>query len=200
MAAQAPAKMRPIVDARLKPGALPKSIITAFAADSTLSPEERTAAQAALLSHLDEQRRAARALASQANTLNTVAWNAVRFAPVAADVAAQALAEARVALELVPENPDMLKTLGVALYRAGTFAEAIEALTRSDTLYVKGGEGQQPADWAFVAMAHWQLGQKDKARAALATLEKLCADARWANDAESQQLFAEAQELITSNP
>jgi tetratricopeptide (TPR) repeat protein len=185
MAAQAPAKMRPIVDARLKPGA---------------SPEERTAAQAALLSHLDEQRRAARALASQANTLNTVAWNAVRFAPVAADVAAQALAEARVALELVPENPDMLKTLGVALYRAGTFAEAIEALTRSDTLYVKGGEGQQPADWAFVAMAHWQLGQKDKARAALATLEKLCADARWANDAESQQLFAEAQELITSNP
>ena len=51
-------------------------------------------------------------------------------------------------------------TLGVAHYRAGDWKAAIEALTKSMELR-KGGDS---TDWFFLAMAHWQLGDKPQAR------------------------------------
>ncbi len=53
-----------------------------------------------------------------------------------------------------------LNTLGVAQYRAGQWQSAIDALHESMN-YRNGGN---PADWFFLAMAYWQLGQKDEAR------------------------------------
>jgi tetratricopeptide (TPR) repeat protein len=51
-------------------------------------------------------------------------------------------------------------TLGVAHNRAGDWKGAMAALQKSVVLR-KGGDSN---DWFFLAMAHWQLGEKDKAR------------------------------------
>jgi len=51
-------------------------------------------------------------------------------------------------------------TLGVAHYRVGDWKESARALDRS-VKFPGGGTG---ADFFFLAMAHWQLGEKDKAR------------------------------------
>jgi uncharacterized protein HemY len=51
-------------------------------------------------------------------------------------------------------------TLGVALYRAGEWKAASEALSKSMELS-KGGDA---TDWFFLAMTHWQLADKSEAR------------------------------------
>jgi tetratricopeptide (TPR) repeat protein len=55
---------------------------------------------------------------------------------------------------------DMRRTLGVALYRAGDWNAAVKALQKGAELR----EGGDSSDWFFLAMAHWQLGDKDQAR------------------------------------
>ena len=62
--------------------------------------------------------------------------------------------------QLAPREGGYWNTLGVAHYRAGDWKAAIEALTKSMELG-KGGDG---SDWFFLAMAHWQLGDKPQAR------------------------------------
>ena len=72
----------------------------------------------------------------------------------------QALAMARKAVELAPTNPGYPNTLGVALYRTGDWNASIAALEKSMEMRA-GGDS---ADWFFLAMAHWQLGNRDEAR------------------------------------
>jgi serine/threonine protein kinase/Flp pilus assembly protein TadD len=67
---------------------------------------------------------------------------------------------ARKAVELEPMQGRWWTTLGVAQYRAGDPKAAITALTKSMELR-KGGDS---LDWFFLAMARWQLGDKDEAR------------------------------------
>jgi tetratricopeptide (TPR) repeat protein len=55
---------------------------------------------------------------------------------------------------------DYWNTLGVAQYRAGDWKEAIKTLEKSMELR-KGGDS---FDWFFLAMAHWQLRNRDQAR------------------------------------
>jgi tetratricopeptide (TPR) repeat protein len=65
------------------------------------------------------------------------------------------------AVALSPAEQPSLNTLGVTLYRAGRFAEAIETLGKS----LKAGKGQLDGfDLFFLAMAHHRLGQRDEAR------------------------------------
>ena len=59
------------------------------------------------------------------------------------------------------------RTLGAALHRVGRFDEAIRRL--DDGIRSSGGEGT-PQDWAFLAMAHHQLGHHLEARRWLAKL------------------------------
>ena len=51
-------------------------------------------------------------------------------------------------------------TLGVAKYRAGDWKAAVEALKKS----MEFRSGGDSFDWFFLAMANWQLGNKDEAR------------------------------------
>jgi Flp pilus assembly protein TadD len=67
------------------------------------------------------------------------------------------------AKELAEANPgdgSLWHSLGVAHYRASNWKSAVDALHRSMELR-KGGDA---FGWLYLAMAHWQLGNKDEAR------------------------------------
>jgi WD40 repeat protein len=68
---------------------------------------------------------------------------------------------AKQAVELAPQEGGHWNTLGIAQYRAGDWKAAITALEKSMELL----SGQQESfNTFFLAMAHWQLGDKDEAR------------------------------------
>jgi tetratricopeptide (TPR) repeat protein len=73
---------------------------------------------------------------------------------------AEAVRLANRAVELAPENRIPWNTLGLAHYRAGDWKAALDALHKAMDL----SEGGESDDWFFLAMAHWQLGQRDEAR------------------------------------
>jgi tetratricopeptide (TPR) repeat protein/serine/threonine protein kinase len=73
----------------------------------------------------------------------------------------QAVAHAQKAVELAPDQGRYWNPLGVARYRNGNWKSAIEALMKSAQLR-NGGDS---FDFFFLAMAHWQLNEKEKARA-----------------------------------
>src|SRR5262249_38530501 len=95
-----------------------------------------------------------------ASALNNLAWALAMHAEPARRDPARAASLAREAVELAPRHGTIFNTLGAALYRAGDWKAAIAALEKSMELR-QGGDSN---DWFFLAMAHWQLGQKDKAR------------------------------------
>jgi tetratricopeptide (TPR) repeat protein len=64
------------------------------------------------------------------------------------------------ALELDPNQGMYWTASGLAHYRLGDWNRATTALQRSMELR-NGGDS---FDWFFLAMAHWKLGEKDKAR------------------------------------
>jgi uncharacterized protein HemY len=64
------------------------------------------------------------------------------------------------ALEQQPDNAIYWNTLGVGHYHNGNWKDAIEALDRA----VKLGRGGTGFDFFFLAMAHWQRGEKEQAR------------------------------------
>ena len=72
----------------------------------------------------------------------------------------RAVSLAKEAVELKPQEGNYRNTLGAAQYRAGDSKAAIAALEES----MKRRKGGDSGDWFFLAMAHWQLGEKDKAR------------------------------------
>jgi eukaryotic-like serine/threonine-protein kinase len=71
---------------------------------------------------------------------------------------------ARLAVELNPASADNYNDLGVALYRVGKYQESAEALEKADAMI----DGGAPQYRIFLAMAHWQLGNKERARSSFA--------------------------------
>jgi tetratricopeptide (TPR) repeat protein len=106
----------------------------------------------------------------------------------------RAVALANKAIKLAPNEGANWNTLGVALYRAGNFKAAIEALNKSMELH-KGGVS---FDWFFLAMAHWQLDNKADARQwydkAVAWAEKHAP-----RDEELRRFRAEAAKVLGIN-
>ncbi|MGE5193480.1 MAG: hypothetical protein ACM3U2_13385, partial [Deltaproteobacteria bacterium] len=104
---------------------------------------------------------------------NNLAWNLVASGEPDARISNAAVGLARNAVELAPNAAHFVNTLGVAYYRAAQWNAAIETLTRSEELY-RGDNFSHNA--LFIAMAHWQRGDKDQARkayaAALVWIEK----------------------------
>jgi serine/threonine protein kinase/tetratricopeptide (TPR) repeat protein len=99
------------------------------------------------------------------------------------------------ALQMAPSDARIWCTLGVARYRAGDWQAAIEALNKSKGLR----NGGNSMDWFFLAMAEWQLGNKDAAREwydkAVQWMEK--------NQPQNEELIrvsAEAAELLGLSP
>jgi tetratricopeptide (TPR) repeat protein len=76
-----------------------------------------------------------------------------------------ALLQAEHAYRRAPDRQEYRIGLGVALYRAGRYREAIATLAGADRL-----DEDPPARLAFLALAHHRIGQQDQARADRARL------------------------------
>ncbi len=94
-----------------------------------------------------------------AQRLNHVAWLRATSEDDSVRDAEKALAAASAAAALAPQDGAILNTLGVAHYRSGNWKEAIAALTKAAELR----DGGDACDWLFLAMAHWQAGQREEA-------------------------------------
>jgi serine/threonine protein kinase/tetratricopeptide (TPR) repeat protein len=92
--------------------------------------------------------------------LNDLAWSLATHAEPARRDPARAVSLAKEAVELKPQEGSYWNTLGAAHYRAGDWKAAIAALEKSMELR----KGDDSNDWFFLAMAQWQLGERDKAR------------------------------------
>jgi eukaryotic-like serine/threonine-protein kinase len=128
-----------------------------------------------------------------AGTANDLAWY-LSSMPGRGD-ADEAVLWARRAVTQVPSDTNFRNTLGVALYRAGRFAEAAVELERD----IAQGPRLVGYDWVFLAMCRQRLGQPVSARTALAQAT------RWRaqpirltpeQDAEVHTFLHEAQSLL----
>jgi serine/threonine protein kinase/tetratricopeptide (TPR) repeat protein len=132
---------------------------------------------------------------SSALDCNNLAWFLATCADPKFRDPATAIEWAKKAVELSLNNGAYRHTLGVAYYRADDWKSAIAALEESTQLR-KGGDS---FEWFFLAMAHWQLGDKDRAH-------KLYEQAvRWMDqnkpkNAELVRFRAEAEELLGRKP
>jgi serine/threonine protein kinase/Flp pilus assembly protein TadD len=95
-----------------------------------------------------------------ASVLDSQAWALATYSDFNRHDPGKAVRSATEAVELVPTEANYWNTLGVAQYRAGHWQEAISALQRFRELRANDGEWSNPL---FLAMAHWQLGNKDEA-------------------------------------
>jgi tetratricopeptide (TPR) repeat protein len=95
-----------------------------------------------------------------ADAYNELAWLLATCPDLALRDPKRALALATKATLLKPKEGTYWNTLGVAHYRAGDWKASLAALQKSMRL----SEGGDANDWLFLAMAHWQLGEKGHAR------------------------------------
>jgi len=91
---------------------------------------------------------------------NNLAWMLATCTDEKLRDPSRALELAKKAVELAPNRGVFWNTLGAAYYRAGDCKAAIAALTKS----MEFRNGGDSLDWFFLAMAHWQLGDKPQAR------------------------------------
>jgi tetratricopeptide (TPR) repeat protein len=165
-----------------------EEVLVALRKDPTLTEPDRGFALAMARTHGED-----------ASALNAAAWAVVRSRYAGKDACTVALRRAGAAVRLAPGYGSVLNTLGVAQYRLGDYAEALETLQQSEKLNAMK-DGSHPADLAFLAMAHQHLGHKEQAQATLARLREMMKQPPWADNAEAQGFLREAEELIDGKP
>jgi hypothetical protein len=126
--------------------------------------------------------------------LNEASWSVVRGAWARPGAFALALRQAEAACRQEPSNGSYLNTLGAAQHRNGQHAEALKTLIESEQRNAARDKGAQPHDLAFLAMTHFQLGDKAAAAATLGRLRE--ALKKWPFDQDAEDLRHEAESLI----
>jgi serine/threonine protein kinase/uncharacterized protein HemY len=111
-----------------------------------------------------------------------------RYPGVALDLAQQAI-------EMAPQAGEVWSTLGIAQYRAASWQAAVAALKKSVELKSR----RDVACWLFLAMAHWQLGEKETARAWYDKATHWM-DQHQPNREELKLFRAEAEEVMRQEP
>jgi Flp pilus assembly protein TadD len=91
---------------------------------------------------------------------NSLAWILATSPELSLRDACEAVRLGKKAVAAEPQSGACWNTLGVAHYRDGDCKAAVETLEKSMMLR-SGGDAY---DWFFLAMAHWHLGDRDKAR------------------------------------
>ena len=105
-------------------------------------------------------RRGCAVVESDPNGCNGLAWRLATSRTEQFRDPARAVELAQMAVELAPADGNIWNTLGVAQYCAGQWQPAVEAIGKSMDLR-NGGDA---FNWFFLAMAYWQLDNKDEAR------------------------------------
>jgi tetratricopeptide (TPR) repeat protein len=105
--------------------------------------------------------------------------------------AARAVRLAKKAVAALPQSANYRNTLGVAHYRNGDDRAAVAELETAIRLRSGGGS----YDWFFLAMAHWRLGERDKARARFDRAVRWM-DRHGRNDRDLGRFRAEAQAVL----
>jgi tetratricopeptide (TPR) repeat protein len=95
--------------------------------------------------------------------INGLAWLLVTATEAAARDARRAVDLATQSTSAAPKNASYRGTLGTARYRAGDHAAAVADLEHAIRLR-KPDDPSNAEDGYFLAMAHWRLGAKDRAR------------------------------------
>jgi WD40 repeat protein/tetratricopeptide (TPR) repeat protein len=111
----------------------------------------------------------------------------------------RALALARRAVDLRPDEATSLNTMGVVLYRMGRFDEAVAALERSRDAH----RGQYDAfDLFFLAMAHHRLGHREAARDAFDRAVRWMGEQKHLNEQQASELaaFRAEAEAVLAGP
>jgi tetratricopeptide (TPR) repeat protein len=162
---------------------LREEVLAALRKDPTLSEGDREFALRVAQTHIEDP-----------GALNEAAWAVVKNRDAGKDAYTTALRRAEGAGRLAPGDGNSLNTLGVAQYRVGSYAKALETLEQSEKL--NAAKGPLAEDLAFLAMAHQQLGHTDQAQATLARLREVMKQPRWANNVEAQGFLREAEGLI----
>jgi tetratricopeptide (TPR) repeat protein len=93
-------------------------------------------------------------------TLNSLAWMRASCPDLRFRNTTEAFQLAQEAVSRSMVCPDCWNTLGVASFRKGDWQAAVDAL--KEAVRYRGGVGEI-TDWYFLAMAYWQLGEKQKA-------------------------------------
>lgn len=123
--------------------------------------------------------------------LNNLSWYLATCPDIKLRDPAEAVELAQKAVRLKPNEGYYWNTLGTARYRTGDWKAAITDLETSMKLR-KGGDAN---DWFFLAMSHWQLGDKEQAakyyQQAVTWMDKHAPQ-----DAELLRFRAEAAELL----
>jgi serine/threonine protein kinase/tetratricopeptide (TPR) repeat protein len=124
--------------------------------------------------------------------VNNLAWQSAKRAVSRQRNPSEAVALAKRAVDLDPKNGLQWNTLGVAQYRAGDWKTAIAELKKSNGMLTS-------VDFSFntffLAMAHWQLGDKEEARKWYDRAVKWM-DKNKPKDEELRRFRAEAAELL----
>ncbi len=117
-------------------------------------------AQGKLEEAIAEFRAAIRLEPDSAAAHNSLAWNLVVSPKRPLRDYDEGLQHARKAVELAPKVGGIVNALALAEYRSGHWVESIAASEQSVALR----NGGNASDWFFLAMAHWQKGDKAGAR------------------------------------
>ena len=134
--------------------------------------------------------------------LNEASWKIAVRADASSSDYQLALRSAEEAGRLAPNDFNIVNTLGAARFRVKRYADAIAALSKSNEYHSKTKEagGPQPADLAFLAMAHHALGHTAKAQELLRQLTDVLTQDQWRSDKDAMTLFEEAKRTLSKKP
>ena len=102
------------------------------------------------------------------------------------------------ALGVKQGEPAYINTLGILQYRLDRFEEALSTLALSLAFYSEKYEHGVPADLAFIAMSHHQLGHVDEAQTAMRALRQAMLIPELSEEEDNQRHFAEAEAMLGS--
>jgi len=128
-----------------------------------------------------------------ASKSNNLAWFLATCPDAKLRDPAKALSLAEKAVAAQPNTYAYLNTLGVVYYRLGQHPKAIETLQKAIQADKSGGNA---FDFFFLAMARWQLGDKDEARKWYQKGVEWMEQKKAQDDEELRRFRAEAQGLL----
>jgi hypothetical protein len=136
--------------------------------------------------------------------LNRASYQVVRQSGLDVATYQLALRQAEAAQQLGPPSYRFFLPIyhpaavaGMAHYRLGHYREGVETLLRADAIYKEQAKrGNLPHILAFLAMAYYQLDQKEEAQSTLARLREVMKDPVLASQGDLQRYVRETEELI----